>query len=62
MHLKNFDHFHSPATPVSASGLPALNDKKYHEAYTPGSVLFCSHDAYLKNIMSFSFSLLVLEP
>lgn len=62
MHLKSFDNFHSPATPVSMSGLPALNDKKYHEAYPLGSVPLSSHDAYLKNIMSFSFSLLVLEP
>lgn len=62
MHSKSFDNFHSPAAPVSMSRLLALNEKKYNEAYAPSSVPFCSHDAYLKNTMSFSFSLLVLEP
>lgn len=62
MHLESFDNFHSPATSVSVSGLPALTHKKYHEAYSPGPVALCTHDAFLKNIKSLSFSPLVLEP
>lgn len=53
MHLKSFDNFHSPAAPVSMSGLPAVNDKKQHSAYAPRSVPLCSHDAYLKTIITF---------
>lgn len=44
------------------SGLLPLNDKKYYEAHTHGSVPLYSHDAYLKNMKKKTWRNLGLEP